>query len=198
MKKPLCCGSDDASATVEPAESTGAAVATATREPSATNGASPAPLTPPRRRQRGPDPPQAAAQEGRPALDVLDARGHHRDGHDGVGALGHGRAGENAHGGGGRELARRVAAAALAAQRQYKTGGHQVGGAHGIAVHGGGIERRLRQQRGEGSGQRAPVRSLDGDALGLRGRNALDDAGQRLFDREGRGHGYRFAASAAR
>jgi hypothetical protein len=77
----------------------------------------------------------------------------------------------------------------LADQRQRGGSGGDVLGAHGIAVHGGGIERRLREERGERSGKGAPVRGLDGDALGrLRG-DVLDDAGERLFDREGRGHG---------
>jgi hypothetical protein len=97
--------------------------------------------------------------------------------HDGVGALGHGRAGENAHGGCRSKLARRVAAAALAAQRQDKTGGHQVGGAHGIAVHGGIIERgvvHLRAQfpRGE-------------TAMRLRQRHRLCRGGWRDFRENG-------------
>ena len=61
-----------------------------------------------------------------------------------------------------------------------------VGRAHGIAVHRRGIERRLRQQRGERLGQRAPMRRLDGHGLGVRRLDAVEDAGKGVLDGQGR------------
>ncbi len=73
-----------------------------------------------------------------------------------------------------------------------------VGCAYGIAVHGRGIEGRLRKQCCERGSQRAPVRRLDGDGLGRRRGDGVEYAGEGVLDGEGRGHGYGLPSSAAR
>jgi hypothetical protein len=86
-------------------------------------------------------------------------------------------AGENAYGlsgsnAAGKGMPRRCGA-------DHSEGGRQpsdIGGAHGIAVHGGGIERRLGQQRGQRLGQRAPVRRLHGGKFDGRRLDAIEDA----------------------
>ena len=70
---------------------------------------------------------------------------------DGIGAGGQRRAGEDAHGlARGRRCRRRDGRRRPAPITASVAGSlRDVGRAHGVAVHGGGIERRLRQQRGE-------------------------------------------------
>ena len=76
---------------------------------------------------------------------------------DGIGAGGNGRAGEDAHG-----LPRATRAGegmpggGLADHGERGGELADVGAAHGIAVHGRGIERRLRQAGGQRLGQHAP------------------------------------------
>ena len=67
-----------------------------------------------------------------------------------------------------------------------------------VAVHGGGIERRLGDERLQRLRQYAAARLLDGDGLGLGRGHAVEDALQGFFDRE-QGHDvYRPVGSAAR
>ncbi len=73
-----------------------------------------------------------------------------------------------------------------------------VGGTHGVAVHGGGIERRLRHERGQRLGQRAPARRLDGDRLGRQRLDAVENTAQGFFDGEGCGHEDRAVFHACR
>ena len=64
--------------------------------------------------------------------------------------------------------------------------GH-VGNPDCVAVHGGGIERRLGDERLQRFRQHAAARLLDGDGLGLGRGHAVEDALQGFFDRE-QGH----------
>ena len=118
---------------------------------------------------------------------------------DGIGAVGHRRAGEDAHrlalaDAAGEGMARGGLADDCEPRRKLP----HVGCLHGIAVHGRGVERRLRDERPQRLGQHATVRLLDGYALRLGRLDALEDAGQRLFDRQ-QGHGdQRPLLSAAR
>ena len=61
-----------------------------------------------------------------------------------------------------------------------------IGRAHRIAVHGGSVERRLRQLRGDVLGQHALGRAEQVDALGAERRRAVEHAPQRLVDGEQR------------
>ena len=86
--------------------------------------------------------------------------------HDGVGARGQRRAGEDALRRAGRKFSRRVAAARLAGERQAKDMRCQIDDAHGITVHGRVVERRMIGARVELDRDIAPKRLHKRHGLG--------------------------------
>ncbi len=108
---------------------------------------------------------------------------------DGVGAFGQRRAGENADG-----LAAADVATITPARRRFANHvercrkPHDIRGAHGIAVHGRGVERRLGEFGGDIGGQHAARRVIEGHGLGRRRQHAVEDACKGFGDGE-EGHG---------
>jgi len=102
---------------------------------------------------------------------------------DRIGALWHGGAGEDTHG-----LASPDAACEAVPRLRFPDHGQAcvriagVGRAHRIAVHGGGIERRLRQLGDHVLRKHAAGRIEEPYALGSDDGDAVENAGQRLFD----------------
>ena len=90
---------------------------------------------------------------------------------DRVGAVRHRRAGEDAHRLAGAERAGEALAGARHADDLKRRAGRRLGGAHGVAVHGGGGEGRLRRARRKVVGEHAAGRI--GERHGL-GRQRLD------------------------
>ena len=105
---------------------------------------------------------------------------------DRVGAGRHGRAGEDTDRFAGTERpGEAVAGGAGADQAQACRDRSDVGGAHGVAVHGGGREGGLRAGGGKVGGQRPAGRTLHGHGLGLDGTgDRREDSGQRVGDGE--------------
>ena len=124
--------------------------------------------------------PQACRQDHAPVGIVLHILLHE----DGVGTLGHRRAGENAHDSVGRD--RSGGRSGLHAARDGKGARgimRQVGAAERIAVDGGIGKQRQRQWRVQRMGQHAIVGIMQGDALDAsNGRDARSDQRDGLVD----------------
>ena len=161
-----------------------------------------------RQHERARAKPHAAAQADFPFSEILTARTDmpagpgvfHDDGSvallgilldgDGVGAVRHRRASEDAH-----RLARTDTALEARTSRGFadqlqrcRERGH-VGRAHRIAVHGRGIEGRLSQRRGKIGGKHPAMRLGNGDVLRLERRKALQDKRERIVDGKERHRG---------
>ena len=103
---------------------------------------------------------------------------------DAVGAFGHGCAGEDAHGLAGADAtSERVPGGGFADQLEARRQRRGIGGAHRVAVHGRGVEGRLRQARRKRLGENASVGGSNRNALRAERLCVSQQQRQRLVDR---------------